>query len=154
VPADLRSKVAQIVLPQCKAEEILTELHGGPSGGHLGVNKTLNKLRQRYFWLQARHDIEEWYCRCKPNAASHGSPGLMHQYSVRGPFERMILPSEQPRKPIPPDHNGLLPSGRRPMPFATKMRQLWWKHHLPTSSAALEYGESYTVSRAVPLSPA
>jgi hypothetical protein len=35
---------------------------GGPSGGHLGVNKTLNKVRQKYYWPQAINDIEMW-CR-------------------------------------------------------------------------------------------
>jgi hypothetical protein len=31
---------------------MLTELHGGLSGGHLGVNKTLSKVRQRDYWLR------------------------------------------------------------------------------------------------------
>jgi hypothetical protein len=33
-----RSKVAEIVLPQCKVKDILAELHDGLSGRHLGVN--------------------------------------------------------------------------------------------------------------------
>jgi hypothetical protein len=56
------SKIAQIVLPQRRVNEVLTELHVGQSGGHLGVNKTLNKVQQRYYWLQARNDVENW-CR-------------------------------------------------------------------------------------------
>jgi hypothetical protein len=39
-----RMKTAQIVLPPSKVKEVLAELHGGPSGGHLGVNKTLDKV--------------------------------------------------------------------------------------------------------------
>jgi hypothetical protein len=50
---DGRSKIAQIVLPRSRMNEVLSELHRGPSGGHLGVKKTLNKFRQRYYWLQA-----------------------------------------------------------------------------------------------------
>jgi hypothetical protein len=38
---DGRAKTAQIVIPRSKVKEVLTEMHGGPSGGHLGVNKTL-----------------------------------------------------------------------------------------------------------------
>jgi hypothetical protein len=38
---------------------MLTKLHGGPSGGHLGVNKTLNNVQKRYYWLQARKDVEK-----------------------------------------------------------------------------------------------
>jgi hypothetical protein len=37
----------------------VTELHGGLSGGYMGVNKTLDKVRQRYYWLQARNDVEK-----------------------------------------------------------------------------------------------
>jgi hypothetical protein len=37
-------KIAQIVLHQNRVNDGLSELHGGPSGGHLGVNKTLDKV--------------------------------------------------------------------------------------------------------------
>jgi hypothetical protein len=47
--ADGESKIAQIVLPQRRAKDVLTELHGGQSGGHLGVKKTLSKVHQRYY---------------------------------------------------------------------------------------------------------
>jgi hypothetical protein len=35
---DGRTKTAQIVFPRSKVKEVLTEMHGGPSVGHLGVN--------------------------------------------------------------------------------------------------------------------
>jgi hypothetical protein len=66
-------------------KEVLAKLHGGPSGGQLGVNKTLDKVRQKYYWLQARHDVEEWRRRCNTCAASQGSQarsqGLMQPYA-------------------------------------------------------------------------
>jgi hypothetical protein len=40
--ANGRTKLAQIVLPRSSVEDVLTELHGGPSEGHLGVIKALN----------------------------------------------------------------------------------------------------------------
>jgi hypothetical protein len=36
VSVEGRSKIAQIVLPRSRVNEVLTELHGGPSGGHPG----------------------------------------------------------------------------------------------------------------------
>jgi hypothetical protein len=39
-----RFKIAQIVVPRSRGKDVLTELHDGPSGGHLGVNKTLIKF--------------------------------------------------------------------------------------------------------------
>jgi hypothetical protein len=57
--ADARSEIAQTVLPRRKVKDVLAELHGGPSGGHLGVSKTMDKVRQRYYWLQARNNVEK-----------------------------------------------------------------------------------------------
>jgi hypothetical protein len=47
--ANDRSKIAQIVVPRSRVKDVLTELHDGPSGGQLGVNKTLHKVRQRFY---------------------------------------------------------------------------------------------------------
>jgi hypothetical protein len=41
-----RSKITQIALPWSRVKDVLAELHGGQSGGYLGVSKTLNKVRQ------------------------------------------------------------------------------------------------------------
>jgi hypothetical protein len=74
---------------------VLTKLHDGPSGGHLGIDKTLNKVRQRIYWLQARADIEKWCRQFDTCAASRGARtrnrGQMHQYNVGAPFERIAI---------------------------------------------------------------
>jgi hypothetical protein len=79
-----QSKAAHVLLPRCKVKEVLAKLHGGPSGGCLDFNKTLDKVRQRYYWLQLRHDVEERYQRCDFRAASWGPQtsgrGLIHPY--------------------------------------------------------------------------
>jgi hypothetical protein len=49
--ANGRSTIAQIVISWSKVEDMLTELHDGLSGGHPGINKTLNKVWQRFYWL-------------------------------------------------------------------------------------------------------
>jgi hypothetical protein len=56
--ADGRTKTDQTVLPLRTVKEVLAELHRGRSGGHLGVNKTSDKVRQWYYWLHSRSDIE------------------------------------------------------------------------------------------------
>jgi hypothetical protein len=83
-----RSDIAQIIVRPSRVNDVLAVLHGGPSGGHLGVNKTLSKIRQRYCWLQARNDVEKlcWHCdACATNR------GQMHQYNVRVSFERIAI---------------------------------------------------------------
>jgi hypothetical protein len=52
---DGKTKTAQIVLPRSK---VLAEIHAGTSVGHLGVKKTLEKARRRYYWLHLRSDVE------------------------------------------------------------------------------------------------
>jgi hypothetical protein len=61
----------------------------------LGVNKTLDKVRQRYYYrLQARNDVEKWCRQCDTCAPSRGprtrNRGQMHQY-VGDPFERIAI---------------------------------------------------------------
>jgi hypothetical protein len=43
---------------------MLTEPHDGLSGGHLGINNTLNKVQQRYYHFQARNNLRN----CAANA--------------------------------------------------------------------------------------
>jgi hypothetical protein len=47
------------VLPRSRVNGVLTELHGGQLGSHVGVNKPLNKVPQRYTCLQTRNDAEK-----------------------------------------------------------------------------------------------
>jgi len=93
--ADGRKKTAQVVVSQRKVDEFLTELHGDASGGHLGANKTMDKIRQRYYWLRLRDDVERWFRHCDACAANRGprtrSRVLIHQYNVGAPFERIAV---------------------------------------------------------------
>jgi hypothetical protein len=55
----ISSQRAQVVIPQSREKDVLLELHSGPLGGNLGINKTTNKARQMFYWLQAISDIEK-----------------------------------------------------------------------------------------------
>ncbi|KAI5725816.1 hypothetical protein M8J77_020471 [Diaphorina citri] len=77
----------QIILPRARVKEVLEELHGGTSGGHLGVNKTVDKVRERFYWLRMKQDVEDYCRRCASCAASKGprvrSRGELQKY-LRG----------------------------------------------------------------------
>jgi hypothetical protein len=92
---DGKAVTMQLVLPKCRVKEVLQEIHGGTSGAHFGVNKTLGKIRERFYWVNARNDIETWCRKCATCAASKGprtrSRGLMKQYNVGAPFERIAF---------------------------------------------------------------
>jgi hypothetical protein len=77
--ADGRSKISTIVLPRSRVKDVLAELHGGSSGGHLGVNKPLDKVRQKYCRVQAKSNQHcflpgPWCRQCDTCAASRGPP--------------------------------------------------------------------------------
>jgi hypothetical protein len=93
--ANGRSQITQMVLPRSRVKDVLTELHVGSSGGHLGDYKDLNKFRQRYYWLQAKGDIERWCRQCDICEASRDprtrNRGQIHQYNVGSRFERITI---------------------------------------------------------------
>ena len=56
--------IAQTVVPQILHEEVLTDLHEGALGGHFGVEKTLARLKERFYWPGHYNDICDWCINC------------------------------------------------------------------------------------------
>ena len=46
--------------------QVLHVLHNSPSAGHLGVSKTLEKVRRRFYWHGMHEDVENHIRRCGP----------------------------------------------------------------------------------------
>ncbi|MGC8821243.1 MAG: reverse transcriptase domain-containing protein, partial [Fervidobacterium sp.] len=84
-----------IVVPKCRISKVLNEFHNGASGGHLGVNKTFAKIRQRFYWVGCRQSILDWVQSCKECMKAKGpstrSRGRMMQYNSGSPFERIAM---------------------------------------------------------------
>ena len=53
-----------LVIPNKLQEEILCTLHEGIAGGHLGINKTLNRLKERFYWPGHYEDVRNWCQTC------------------------------------------------------------------------------------------
>ncbi|CAK1591752.1 unnamed protein product [Parnassius mnemosyne] len=56
------SCLLQMVVPKAKVPDVLQLYHSVCSGGHLGVKRTLVKIRERFYWVHCRDDVEDW-CR-------------------------------------------------------------------------------------------
>ena len=52
----------QLVLPQRFHHKVLTALHDHM--GHQGINRTLDLLRERVYWLSMAKDAQDWVSKC------------------------------------------------------------------------------------------
>ena len=85
----------QLVLPQSLHSEIFTSLHSDVTSGHLGVNRTIDRFKMRFYWPNMREDISKW-CRecllCQQRKGPLRKPrSPMQQYLVGAPMERIAL---------------------------------------------------------------
>ncbi|GFW23497.1 retrovirus-related Pol polyprotein from transposon 412 [Trichonephila clavipes] len=85
----------QLILPKTRVSTVLKELHGSPTGGHFGGMKTLQKVRERFYWNNVRSDVEKCCRTCDPCAARKGprkrTRGRLELYNVGVPFERIAF---------------------------------------------------------------
>lgn len=91
---NLKSSILQVIVPRSKIKQILEEAHDIPTGGHFGINKTLSKLRKRFFWATCKKDVEEWCQYCKTCVARKGPPDKRRspfQIYNTIPFERLQM---------------------------------------------------------------
>jgi len=92
---NLRTSFLQLIVPRDQIKEILKEAHDSPSGGHFGVNKTLEKIRKRFFWASCKQDVEKWCRTCKICVSKKGplekGKSPLRIYNVEVPLERVQI---------------------------------------------------------------
>ncbi len=67
------SRFLQLVVPQVLQEEVLKELHTGIVGGHLGEDKTIAQLKERFYWPGQYRDVKN-FCQACPSCATTKTP--------------------------------------------------------------------------------
>ncbi|GFV89301.1 retrovirus-related Pol polyprotein from transposon opus [Trichonephila clavipes] len=67
--------IDQVVLPQCKREEVLKMAHDVPLGGHLGEQKTRQRIKYSFHWPTIKQDVKRFCESCKI-CQLFGSPSL------------------------------------------------------------------------------
>lgn len=82
----------KIVVPEKLRNHIFEECHDNPLSGHFGVKKTINRVRQRYYWPTAIKDVKEYVKKCETCAMHKSSQlppsGLMGKHkNVSKPFQ-------------------------------------------------------------------
>ena len=70
---EVAPEVLQLVIPQSLRAEVLQELHSGLVGGHLGEDKTMARLRERFYWPGQWADVRD-FCRACTICATRKTP--------------------------------------------------------------------------------
>lgn len=85
----------QLLVPELYRADILKSLHDAVTAGHLGVNKTLSRVRERFYWPGIGSYVKDWCRKCdqcsarKNPSKSYKAP--MKLYNVGAPMERIAL---------------------------------------------------------------
>ena len=91
---DGRCKMLPAV-PEKLQAEVLKHLHDGPEGGHFGRQKTLARVKAKYYWPHRRRTVVEWCQNCAVCASRKGpnrrQTGPMQLYQVGAPMERVAV---------------------------------------------------------------
>ena len=75
--------------------EFLTNAHYDTTEGHLGIHKTYEKLRRKYYWFEMFKDVEHWCkscidCSMKKSPRYHRQAPLL-PIPVEGAFDRVAV---------------------------------------------------------------
>ncbi len=84
-----------LVVPISLREQVMTAAHDGPGGGHLGISKTVPKVRNKYYWIGCSKDVKLWIRQC-PECQSRKTPNpkrraALVQVPVGAPMERLAV---------------------------------------------------------------
>ena len=99
----------QIVVPDVLKDTIMRETHGL---GHLGIKKTLDTIRTRFYWPGYVKDVEDWVKQCsecqKHKGPQPSFPAPMGTITATYPFEKISWDIKGPLPPTPRGHQYIL----------------------------------------------
>lgn len=95
----------QLVVPASMQASIIQETHAGVTGGHLGEQKTFQRIKERFYWPGYSKDTKEWCRACLSCAARKNPP--QHR---RGPLN--TIQAGYPMQIVAADIVGPLPTSK------------------------------------------
>lgn len=83
-----------LVIPKHLIKEVLFSNHCEPLSGHLGIAKTLHKIRNRYYWTGLQKDVEKFVkgcvdCQARKGQENRKPVGFLQPIPVGTPFQRV-----------------------------------------------------------------
>ena len=99
----------QIVVPDVLKDTIMRETHGL---GHLGIKKTLNTIKTKFYWPGYEKDVEDWVKQCsecqKHKGPQPALPAPMGTITATYPFEKISWDIMGPLPLTPRGHQYIL----------------------------------------------
>ena len=95
VTRDSQTKIdtTQLLVPKCRREQVFQAAHYNPMAGHLGKEKTLDRIMARFYWPGIWGDVRRWCAACPEcqlvNAPAIPKAPLRPIPLVEVPFERI-----------------------------------------------------------------
>ena len=95
----------QAVVPNSERRKVLKHYHDSRTAGHLGIHKTLARIRQSYYWPGLQSDVHSYIAGCevctKRKAATETNKAPMHLVYSGYPMERLATDLDQTWKQKP-----------------------------------------------------
>ena len=89
----------QLVIPKFLQTPIIEEVHSGYFGGHLGIDKTYDKIRSRYYWSGMYRDVVQYLktcVACNMRKLRRQRPPLQDMQIPKYPFEQIAIDTSGP----------------------------------------------------------
>jgi hypothetical protein len=87
--------IYQLVVPSKKRKEVMYHHHDVPTAGHLGVNKTLEKIRNGFYWPGMSITAKQYCQKCDTctvrNLSKENNKAPLGNYIVGEPMERVMM---------------------------------------------------------------
>ena len=127
------------VVPEALQAAVLSGCHDDKVAGHLGVEKTYARIRDRYFWPDLKKAVKSYVQSCMDCQTRNYVPqkpcGLLQPIKVGGMFERVGIDLVGPFKKT---HNG-----NRYIIIATDYLSKWVEADAIPASTALDVAEFF-----------
>ena len=89
----------QLVIPKFLQQPLIDEIHSGYFGGHLGIDKTYDKLRSRFYWSGMYRDVVKFLkgcVACNMRKLKRQRPPLQKMQIPKYPFEQISIDTSGP----------------------------------------------------------
>ena len=103
---------SQLLVPRQSVQHVLRSCHEGATGGHFGIQRTLDQVKRRFYWLTWKEDTIRFCKRCEPCNEYHRGKlrrsGPLQPVIAGAPYERWYIDLTGPHPRSERGHTNIL----------------------------------------------